>query len=257
MGIATASGLQNSYLSAISTADRLLNQYGTNRIEILRPTTNADGRVCQVYRFGETNLTVTMRDGVIDHMWRNGLPVNLGLSRQKLEGNPEWTCLSETYWAEMIRAVSFPRFFSENIKQGKSAVVVGTRHKNVDVVTHFESTRSRSFNWLTGGELFHMNDHEFRGGRKVLYQGQTREKGLWLWASVTPTETGGISFSNFDFSASFHPNGGLKKLKIRNPQFGDVCRYREWDEKGRLVQDRDLRNDPFPHGNLNELRICR
>lgn len=256
MGTLTALGLENSYFSTISTADGLLNQCGTNRIEIARPMTNAEGQVCQVYRFGETNLTVTMRNGMIDGMWRDGLPVNLGLPRRELEGDLEWVRLSEFYWAEMIRAVGFPCFLSENGGQADVVTVVGKRHENVDVVERLSSTRVRAFNWLSSGYLFHMNDREFGGGLGIGRQNKIRG-GIWLWASVTPTEEGGLSFSNSDFSADFHTNGGLKGLKVRNPRLGDIYRYREWDEKGNLVRDRDLKKDPLPRVNINGLRIRR
>ena len=243
MGMLTAMGMDNSYFAIVSTADGLLNRCGTNRIEVARPVTNAEGQVCQVYRFGEINLTVTMRDGLIDGLWRNGLPVKLELPNWKLEGDTEWTRLSETCWKEMIRAVSFPRFLSERDSQGNSVVVVGTRRENVDMVTHWTSTISRAFNWLSNGYLFHMNDTDFAKER------------MKLWTSVTPLKDGGWKFSNLDFSASFHPNGGLKSLHAHNPRFGETHRYREWNEKGKLVRDRDLKKDPFPDIDFNNLRI--
>lgn len=101
-----------------------------------------------------------------------------------------------------------------------------------------------------------MNDREFGGGLGIGRQNKIRG-GVWLWASVTPTEEGGLSFSNSDFSADFHTNGGLKGLKVRNPRLGDIYRYREWDEKGNLVRDRDLKKDPLPRVNINGLRIRR
>ncbi len=244
MGILTVMGMDNSYFAIVSTADGLLKQCGTNRIEVARPVTNAEGQVCQVYRFGETNLTVTMRDGLIDGMWRNGLPVKLKLPKWELEGDTEWIRLSETCWKEMIRAVSFPRFLSEPDRQGNSVVVVGTRCENIDKVTHLASSRSRAFNWLSNGHLLHMSDLEFIGERRIR-----------PWASATQGSDERWTFSNSDFSATFHPNGGLKSLHVRNPRFGETHRYREWDEKGKLVRDRDLKKDPFPGIDFNNLRI--
>lgn len=243
MGMLTVMGMDNSYFAIVSTADGLLNQCGTNRIEVARPVTNAEGQVCQVYRFGETNLTVTMRDGLIDGLWRNGLPVKLKLPKQKLEGDAEWIRLSETCWKEMICAVSFPRFLSERGRQGNSVVVVGTRRENIEKVAHLASIRSRAFNWLSNGYLLHMSDSDFGKGH------------MRLWASATQRSDGGWRFSSELFSATFHPNRGLKSLHVHNPQFGETHRYREWNEKGKLIRDRDLKKDPFPDIDFNNLRI--
>ena len=244
MGMLTVMGMDNSYFAIVSTADGLLNRCGTNRVEVARPVTNAEGQVCQVYRFGETNLTVTMRDGLIDGLWRNGLPVKLELPKWKLEGDTEWTRLSESCWKEMIRAVSFPRFLSGSDRQGNSVVVVGIRHEDIDKVNLLDSSRSRVFNWLLNGYLLHMNDVEFMAKRRMI-----------PWASATQRSDGGWMFSSIDFLASFHPNGGLRSHRSRNPRFGETHRYREWDEKGKLVRDQDLKKDPFPDIDFNNLRI--
>lgn len=226
------------YYAKILSADGLLGQKGLNEVVVMKPTTNANGKVCQKYRFSGTNLQITIQNGLIVAMNRDGQPVELEVPKVNLKGSEEWISLSRRFYEEAIRSMSFPQFFSGvpfSEQEARVPIKTDVMGDSVDVVNSLTG-RDRTLNWVSKGFVSHSSDAKYDGNR------------MHLFGSVTFNSGGdhAFSYSCPDFIAAFHPIGGLKRLRVLNPKYGNIYQERKWSEDGKLISDTDVRNERTP-----------
>ena len=96
--------------------------------------------------------------------------------------------------------------------------------------------RNRTLNWISKDFVLHSSDVKYNGNRMRLLE------------SVTFSSGGNHAFSYScpDFIAAFYPNGGLKRLRVLNPKYGNIYQERRWSEDGKLIRDTDVRNGRTP-----------
>lgn len=237
------------YYAKILSADGLLGQKELNEVVVMKPTTNANGQVFQMYRFGNTNLLITIQGGLIVAMNRDGQPVELEVPKVNLKGPVEWIALSRRFYEEAIRLMSFPQFFSGvPISEQEVRVPIKTdvMGDSVDVLNSLTG-RTRALNWRSKGFVWHSNDVKYDGNR------------IHLFGSVTFNSGGNHAFSYScpDFIAAFYPNGGLKRLRILNPKYGNIYQKREWAKNGKLISDKDIRNERSLILDLNSFELLK
>ena len=226
------------YYAKILSADGLLGQKEVTEVVVIKPTTNTNGQVCQKYRFGNTNLQITIQDGLIVAMSRDEQLVELEVPKVDLRGSAEWNSLSRRFYEEAIRSMSFPLFFSGvPISEQETRIPIRTdaMGDSVEVVNTLTG-RNRTLNWISKDFVLHSSDVKYNGNRMRLLE------------SVTFSSGGNHAFSYScpDFIAAFYPNGGLKRLRVLNPKYGNIYQERRWSEDGKLIRDTDVRNGRTP-----------
>ena len=252
-------GKRDPYYTAIVSADKLLYiKPGETVTVVMAVSPVQDNNTPGVHRYdfviNGTPISVTMTNGVILSMVRDGK--DLGISPPKLElaGNEEWIKLSKHYHDEALRLMSFTRFLDvgESTKE-REVTVTGVdtegRHYKFSCET---SGKLRLVNYLFDGEISYMYE-KFLKEREPAFKNEIASFNATFSfvdkdTKIVLDNISASALSN-SFKATFFLNGGLKSLHLTEwtEKFNvTMDTLREWDEKGNLISNRDLIKDPLP-----------
>lgn len=226
----------------------------------------ASGRQRRDLVIDGTALSVTTVNGVVVAMSRDGEDVGIAPPKFDLRGDADWIALSLHYHAEALKLLPFIRFFGIDELTGTNQISVVARH----VLPSF----SRFVCWASGTmRTFDYHDDNARISRIIERKGEVPmpfvgfddvEKRTAEWPVMFIAEfdkdSGCLTFISSgkgNFSADFFFNGGLKTLRLFDPETHEGLSERRWNEKGELVHERDLKKDPYPDFDLKDVRMFK
>jgi hypothetical protein len=249
-------GKQDPYYQAVASADGLLLlKPGETAVVKVAASVQEDGGLLRHdFVINGVALSVTMTNGIITKMVRDGNDIGVKPPELELSGKEEWVKLSRHYHEEALRLLSFTSFLG----MGESAEalefsVVGVNVSEMQFRILCENSgRNRLFGRsIRQGEVMSVNEsvEEKKGSScSILFDLETSSL----------TKVAGRSLFNATFFYNCDINtGGLKELAILDSEERMYISEQEWNKKGQLIRERDLKKDPYPDIDLNNVRIIK